>query len=149
MTAREIRFVIPGRVGGKGRPRATIRGGHAAVYTPAKTASMEQMVRGFGAAAMAGQPLLEGPLHLSVVVNLTKPVSWSKKKAAATVHPTGKPDLDNVVKLIGDALNGVIWQDDSQIASLHIARRFVHGCGESTEIFVHCMTLGAEIAVAA
>lgn len=135
MGGREIRFVIPGRVGGKGRPRATIRGGHAAVYTPAKTVSMELMVRGFGAAAMAGNRLFEGPLHLSVVIGLQKPSSWSKRKRAETTVPTGKPDLDNVVKLIGDSLNGIIWQDDSQIASLHISRRFVEA-GEQVEVHV-------------
>jgi len=146
MAARDLRFVIPGRVGGKGRPRATIRAGHAAVYTPAKTASMEQMVRGFGAAAMAGAPLFDGALHLSVVVSLERPVSWSKRKRAENPLPTGKPDLDNVVKLIGDSLNGIIWRDDSQIASLHIARRFVESGGESVEIFVQAMTVPMAVA---
>lgn len=139
MAAREIRFVIPGRVGGKGRPRATIRGGHAAVYTPAKTVSMEQMVRGFGAAAMTGQSLMEGALHLSLVINLVRPKSWTKRKVADNPLPTGKPDLDNVLKLVGDSLNGIVWQDDSQIASLHVARRFVENA-ESVEVYVHGIT---------
>lgn len=134
--SRELRFVIPGRVAGKGRPRATIRGGHAAVYTPAKTVNAEAMVRSIGADAMAGGDLFDGPLHLSVVVNLERPASWSKRKRVETLIPTGKPDLDNVAKLIGDALNGIVWRDDSQIASLHIGRRFVESGGERVEIFV-------------
>lgn len=142
MGARELRFVIPGRVGGKGRPRFTVIGGHARAYTPAKTASTEAMVRDFAAKAMDGGPLLDGPLELIVTVNLEKPTSWSKRKCAETKFPTGKPDLDNVAKLIGDALNGIVWRDDSQIAALHIARRFVTG-GESTEIYVLALAVAA------
>jgi Holliday junction resolvase RusA-like endonuclease len=148
MPAREIRFVIPGRVGGKGRPRATAIGGHARMYTPAKTVSMEAMVRGFGAAAMCGGALMDGPLHLAVVVSLERPASWSKRKRAETPIPTGKPDLDNVVKLIGDALNGVVWRDDSQIASLHIHRQFIESGGEQVEVTVSRLA-GGEIARAA
>lgn len=147
MTAREIRFVIPGRVGGKGRPRATAIGGHARMYTPAKTVSMEAMVRDFGAGAMMGGALLDGPLHLSVLVSLERPQSWSKRKRVENPIPTGKPDLDNVVKLIGDALNGVVWRDDSQVASLHISRQFVEN-GERVEVTVSRLA-GDEIARAA
>jgi Holliday junction resolvase RusA-like endonuclease len=134
-SAREVRFTIPGRVGGKGRPRFTVVGGHARAYTPAKTASMEAVVRQIGADAMAGADLLDGALHLTIVVNLNRPASWSKRKRAENPIPTGKPDLDNVTKLIGDSLNGIVWRDDSQIASLHVGRRFVEG-GEHTEIYV-------------
>lgn len=31
------------------------------------------------------------------------------------IRPTVKPDLDNVAKLIYDALNGVAWYDDNAI----------------------------------
>jgi Holliday junction resolvase RusA-like endonuclease len=144
--ARTLCFMIPGRVGGKGRPRFTVIGGHARAYTPPKTASIEQMVRGFGAAAMTGKELFEGPLHLSIAISLERPASWSKRKRAENPIPTGKPDLDNVLKLIGDAFNGIIWRDDSQIASIMVTRQFVTD-GERTEIVVRCMS--TELAVAA
>jgi Holliday junction resolvase RusA-like endonuclease len=55
------------------------------------------------------------------------PPSWSKKKRSAAlnnaVRPTGKPDIDNLIKTIGDALNGIMWRDDSQIVMLQ-ARKF-------------------------
>lgn len=134
MGGREIRFVIPGRVGGKGRPRVAVIGGHARVYTPAKTASMEQMIRGFGAAAMAGNALFEGALEVVVMIDLERPKSWTKRKRAENPFPTGKPDLDNIIKGIGDSLNGIIWRDDSQIADLRISRRFIESGGESVEV---------------
>lgn len=147
MGAREIRFVIPGKMRGKGRPRFTVINGHARAYTPAKTVSTESVVREIGAEAMGGQPILEGPLQLSIIVNLIRPISWSKKRVAESPIPMGKPDLDNVAKLIGDALNGIIWRDDSQISSLQIARCFVTD-GESTEIIVRTLA-AADIARAA
>lgn len=134
--AREVRFTIPGKLRGKGRPRARVVAGHAHIHTDEKTASAEAMVRTMGAGAMAGADLIDGPIHLSVTVNLNRPASWSKRKRAENPIPTGKPDLDNVVKLIGDSLNGIVWQDDSQIASLHIVRRFVESGGEQVEVFV-------------
>ena len=32
--------------------------------------------------------------------------------------PVSKPDLDNMVKAVGDAMNGIAYSDDSQIVSL-------------------------------
>lgn len=47
------------------------------------------------------------------------PKSWSKRKRADAIadkiRPTTKPDLDNVIKGIKDALNGVWYKDDSQV----------------------------------
>ena len=33
-------------------------------------------------------------------------------------RPTKKPDIDNVIKIITDALNGIAYDDDAQIVSL-------------------------------
>lgn len=37
-------------------------------------------------------------------------------------------DLDNVVKAVMDSANGIVWQDDSQVASI-VADRLPHGSG--------------------
>lgn len=31
------------------------------------------------------------------------------------IYPTKKPDVDNIIKIIADALNGVAYNDDKQI----------------------------------
>lgn len=136
-----IKFTIPGRVGGKGRPRAVVINGNARILTPAKTRSTEAMVREFAANAMAGNALLEGGLQVFVVIWLERPKSWTRRKVAETPFPTGKPDLDNVVKLIGDALNGIVWHDDSQIVDLHVARRF---STDGERVVVSIFRLGAD-----
>ena len=47
------------------------------------------------------------------------PKSASKKKRAAMltgdIRPTKKPDMDNILKTVADALNGIAYRDDSQI----------------------------------
>lgn len=127
-----IQFTIPGRVGGKGRARSTLirpkdKPAFISNYTPAKTRLAEATVKSFGAAAMCGRPPFEGPIWLSIEVQIIPPASWSKRKRAEARYVTGKPDLDNVLKLIGDALNHVCWTDDSQIAAITFARFYAEG----------------------
>lgn len=119
-----IRFDVPGEAVGKGRPRAARRGNGITLYTPPKTVSYESTVALFGAQAMAGRKPLEGPVKLDLAIGVSIPQSWSKKKAeraqAGYEKPTKKPDLDNVLKAFGDALNGVVWVDDVQITSVSV-----------------------------
>lgn len=124
LRGRSVTFTIQGKVSGKGRPRFTVIGGHARAYTPAKTVSCEALVREVGRKAMVDAPPLEGALHMSLTIYITRPVSWLKRQVAEKPIPVGKPDLDNIVKLIGDALNGVCYWDDSQIASMQVQRHF-------------------------
>ncbi len=45
------------------------------------------------------------------------------KPKAPSVH-IGKPDIDNMVKAVFDALNGVLWHDDSQITAVHAEKSY-------------------------
>lgn len=135
---RTLSFTIPGRIGGKGRHRAFIRKGKIATFTPAKTVSDEAVVRQFAALAMAGgMPMLIGALQLDVVVTRIPPISWPAKRRATACFVTGKPDCDNVLKLIGDALNGIAYQDDSQIALLSMSRFYrTYGIEETRVVII-------------
>src|SRR5882757_3194322 len=97
-----VSFTIPGRVKGKGRPKFARRGKFVHAYTPADTANCEAMVRSLASDAMEGRAPFQGPLVLAISIIINTPASWSKKKKAAAVYVTGKPDADNTVKLIGD-----------------------------------------------
>ena len=76
---------------------------------------------------MAGQPVLDGPLTVNVEARFPVPASWSRRKRAAAlageVFPTGRPDMDNVVKTL-DALNWVVWKDDAQIVTMCVSKRY-------------------------
>ena len=119
---------VPGEPVGKGRPRVTVRGGRPAMYTPEKTASYEQLVRAEAVRAMRGGELLAGPVELVLEIYAGIPASYSKKKREAArdghIVPTKKPDIDNVIKAVCDAFNGVVWVDDVQVVDLHATRRF-------------------------
>lgn len=125
---RGVAFNVPGKPVGKGRPRAARRGKGITLYTPEKTATYESTVALFASQAMAGRPLISGPVDVVMRVVLPIPASWSiRKKDHATdgiVMPTTKPDMDNVVKAIFDAINGVVWNDDTQVVDLLVRKRY-------------------------
>lgn len=119
-----IRIVLAGAVMGKQRPRFTQAGQQP--YTPQKTVHYEARLAYAAQQAMAGRPLLSGPLRVDIdvrmAVPLSKPKKWRAQALAGVIRPTKKPDIDNVSKFI-DALNLVVWSDDAQIAELS-ARKF-------------------------
>lgn len=47
-------------------------------------------------------------------------------------HPAGRPDLDNVVKLVLDALNGLAFLDDALVCELAASKRWVAARGDQT-----------------
>lgn len=73
-------------------------------------------------------PPTEEPLCLLVHAFRSIPASWSdadKAKAlAGNIVPTSRPDGDNYLKLVQDALNGVAYKDDSQIVDSHVIKRY-------------------------
>ena len=127
-----IILTIPGEPKGKGRPRARIvhtRGGSqfVAMYTPAKTRSYEGELAFFAQMAMKGRDLFDGPLAVDIEARFSVPHSWSNKKRinalAGVLRPTGKPDLDNIMKMV-DGLNKIVWRDDSQIVDARIRKLY-------------------------
>lgn len=119
---------IPGDPVAKGRPRATAIGGQARMYTPATTRAYEQRVAIAAREAMAKAPPMEGALSVSIEITMPIPVSWSKRKQAEAlaglVMPTGRPDLDNLIKALTDACNWIVWRDDAQIVRLMAEKRY-------------------------
>ena len=41
-----------------------------------------------------------------------------------TISPTKKPDIDNIAKIILDALNKLAFKDDNQITKLEIEKKY-------------------------
>ena len=116
-----VQFTIPGKPFAKQRPRATRQG---RVYTPAETVSFERQV-----AALAAQHFpepLAGPVRLTVNAMFLPPKSWSNRKATAalaTPH-TQRPDIDNCIKAVADALNRIAWADDGQVSEIVASKRW-------------------------
>jgi len=121
-------FTIPGEARGKGRPRATIRGSHASLYTDAKTASYENLVKLAASKALRGREPLDEALSLHVIIRIIPAASSSAKKRAAMlsgeIMPTKKPDIDNVVKAVLDGCNKVAFRDDAQVVRLSAEKTY-------------------------
>lgn len=121
-----IEIRVDGDPIGKGRPRFVRATGRT--YTPEQTASYENKLALAASLVMRGQPLLSGPLRLLVMAFRSIPASWSEKKRAAAIgqslHPTGRPDADNFLKLAMDSLNKVVWIDDSIVVDARILKKY-------------------------
>jgi Holliday junction resolvase RusA-like endonuclease len=93
-------------------------------YTPEKTRNYEAFVKMLAVEAMKGNKPIEGACTALISVYYPIPKSTSKKKALqmidGKIYPTKKPDIDNIVKAIFDAMNGIVFIDDSQVVSLSV-----------------------------
>ena len=121
---RLVEFVVAGKPLAKARVRFT-KSGH--VFTPGKTVAYEGQLAFAAQQAMDGRPPVSGPVAVTLEVHLPVAASWPAKKRQAalsgTLRPTGRPDLDNFAKML-DALNLVVWNDDSQIVELCVFKRY-------------------------
>ena len=71
---------------------------------------------------------LEAPIEIYVTFYVPIPKSFSKKKKERAeedlIKPTVKPDIDNYLKLLLDACNGILYRDDALIVSIHCQKRY-------------------------
>ena len=126
----QVQYSVPGEPRGKGRPRFAKRGNFVKTYTDAKTASYEDQIRFYALKAMGDSKVIEGAVRVFVSIRMAVPKSYSKKRREACLNgleaPLKKPDWDNVAKSICDAMNGIIYVDDTQIVEAHITKQYAH-----------------------
>lgn len=122
-----IEFTVLGEPVAQGRPKFSTVNGFPQAYDPAKSRDYKDYVR-LAAREYAPAALLEGPLGIAVTAYRSTPKSFSNKKAAAAergeILPVTKPDADNYLKGVKDALKGVIWKDDSQVVDAFVKKRY-------------------------
>lgn len=123
-----IKFTVLGEPIAQGRPRATSINGRVRMYDPAKSRNYKDYVR-LVASDHAPDRLIETAIGLKVTVYRSIPKKYSSKVKTemcerGEIVPTTKPDADNYLKAIKDALNGVIWRDDSQIVDVQVRKRY-------------------------
>ena len=113
-----VSFDVFGKVRSKGRPRFT-RGGHA--YTTKATRDYEVAIReAFENAPGRPPEPFSGPIAVCIMTYRQLPKSTPK--SVISEPDTHKPDIDNVAKIVLDALNGVAWEDDAQVVSLTVSK---------------------------
>lgn len=105
---------IPCEPTAKQRARVTRKG---IAYTPIKTRKNEAFLKYF--LLQNKPPRFDGPVSVTVVFHLLKPKSAKKR-----IYPAVKPDIDNYTKLIFDACNGLVFNDDAQVIRLSAEKKY-------------------------
>lgn len=127
---------IPGKPQGKGRPRFS-RNGHT--YTPQNTADYEDLIKSVwysinGCAKFT----LDTPLACRITAYYEPPKSASKKKRKELLDglwAMKKPDADNIVKVVLDALNGVAYHDDVQVVCVFTFKKYAEVASVDVELY--------------
>lgn len=123
----ETTFTVYGEPVGKGRPRFSRQGAFVRAYTPEKTVSYENLVK-LEYGNQSGKHFGDKELGMRIIAYFSIPKATSKKQRermkSGRVHPAKKPDIDNICKVVADALNGIAYDDDRQITYAEIAKRY-------------------------
>ena len=120
----KIAFILAGEPKGKERPRFCHNG---QIYTPKQTTTYEQQII-FDYYKQCGNVKFDknSQLELFVKAYYKIPKSANKKRKTAMlseeIRPTKKPDGDNILKAVADALNGVCYKDDKSIVKMSIEK---------------------------
>lgn len=120
-----MEFIVEGDPQGKARPRFSQKSG--TVYTPAKTVRYERLIR--KAFLDAGGNAIPSDCYVGITVDayFQIPKSYTKGKRLTCEHninrPDKKPDIDNILKIVLDGLNGVAYADDKQVIEVR-CRKF-------------------------
>ena len=142
-----IEVTIPGEPYAQKRARAARVGKGVRVYDPAANrnwkATAQQYMRDammaagrFGEVEFLSGKLekhlnpLAGPVRLTVLALFSMPRSrWRKRVPRPAERHVKKPELDNIIKAVQDAGNGILWLDDRQVCEL-TARKWTLAQGE-------------------
>lgn len=117
-------FIVYGKPQGKARPRVV--NGHA--FTPKKTKEYEEAIKLAFLKRHGGEPRIHTAVCLKLYIGFGIPRSKTKTAVQNAlngwVKPTVKPDIDNIVKVYMDALNGLAWDDDKQVTALYCFKSY-------------------------
>ena len=134
-----VHFTIKGEIKTKQRPRATIIGGHARVYSSKDTIMYENYVKSEYQRQCAYYLGTE-PLKATIIAYFL-PSNELAKYGENVKHVAcmKNKDLDNIAKTILDALNGIAYEDDKQIVELHCEKYYTSGNTEYVEVKIETL----------
>lgn len=127
-------FEVIGDIKGKARPRVNTYTCKA--YTPENTKDYEMLIKQYFKLKYPRYVPLENRVSVKIVAQFKVPKTATKKDRAlieeGKLSPTKKPDIDNIVKIILDALNKMAFKDDNQITKIEVEKIY----GEVEKIIV-------------
>lgn len=119
-----ISIFIPGTPVAQSRPRFARRGSFVTTYDAAPAKDYKSWVKSCAVEAMQAHGLTiikrDVPLSLRVVIGLARPKSRPKRHT----KPTTKPDCDNVLKGLQDAMESIVYEADQQIVAVSVRKQY-------------------------
>lgn len=137
-----IRFTIHAVPVAQPRQRVGVLNGHARTYLPSNhpVNAFKAACSAAAAAVFPEGPML-GPINLSALFVMPRPKSMTRKKGPNPRYWSAKkPDVDNLMKSLQDALTGIVYADDAQIAAAVIRKTIAADC-ESPRVEVEVFAL--------
>lgn len=127
-------FEVPGKVTGKGRPRVNTT--TAIAYTPTKTKEYEELIKQYFILKYRKINPLENRIKVTIQAYFSIPKNTNKTQKEemlkGNISPTKKPDIDNIAKIVLDALNKLAFKDDNQITKLNLEKIY----SEEEKVFI-------------
>ena len=128
----------------EGRPKPQIRHkfSYGRTYDPSckdKEEFLQKVIE------LAPKPPITAPIRVMLIFYMPRPKYHFKTKAGKPISKLKPnqpefhiftPDLDNLVKMVCDSLNGVFYKDDSQIAQIK-AEKIYCDVGENPKTEIH------------
>ena len=127
-------FEVIGEIKGKARPRVNTY--TCQVYTPNSTKDYENLIKQYFQIKYPRYVPFENRVSVEIKAYFKVPKTVTKKDKIlieeGKLSPTKKPDIDNVVKIVLDALNKMAFKDDNQITKLQVEKLY----GEEEKICI-------------
>lgn len=76
--------------------------------------------------------MFDGPVAVDITFVRRRPKGMPKKSTLPHIH---FPDLDKLVRAVGDSMTGIVYNDDAQVVESHSRKRYAE-LGESPGIIV-------------
>jgi len=144
--SKRIEFVVYGKPAQMGSKKAFVRGGRAIITddNSEKRKQWANAVSSVAAEVMRGRDLISSPVQLRAMFYFRRPNSHygsgrnaTTLKASAPEMHSQTPDLDKLIRCLGDALTGIVFRDDALIWSMVISRHWTEK-QERAEVEVTC-----------
>ena len=112
----QVKFNMFGKPRGKQRPRLCSVGGRNIVYTPKQTIEYEKLIK----ASYIASSKVFFERNIPIEINI---LAYFFHKSSIE-FATKKPDADNIIKIVLDALNKVAFYDDAQVSKICFEKRY-------------------------
>jgi Holliday junction resolvase RusA-like endonuclease len=147
-----LTFTVQGEPKGQPRPRAFARkmgAIHVARFYDSDVADAWKRAVYLGivqAAIRSGWQLTQGPVAVELRFAMPRPKSHSGAKGlkpSAPAYHAGKPDVDNLAKLLLDRITRSerIWRDDSQVVSLIVHKFYAVGAEQGCSVSISTLEI--------